>query len=570
MSPDTTPPPPEVDPAPRVAPDPPSARTERSRWPGWIWGIPVAAVAIVAWLAFKEISATGPKVTVIFPGAQGISANQTEVDYQGLKVGEVESVRLEKDLLHVRAQIRMSSEMDGHLGPGTMFWISGPNLSNLSSIRSIISGPTIGIEPRPGGTQNQYEGLARPPVISEPVPGRHYVLRAKDPGSVAPGSQIYFRSHDVGTVESVTLTADRTFTIAAFVRSPYEQLVHEGTRFWNAGAVQVSLDAGGPRVQLQSLAALLGGAVDFETPSGLADGPAAAEGTAFTLYTSKDEAEYAPGAQAVSYQVVFGPEAGGLQKGASVRLAGQRVGSVIDSRLVFDRASGALREQVTMGIEPWRIALSGGATWSGTGRGEMDALMRQLIKDGLRAQPGSSIPLVGPSDVELAFVNGAKPATLTAGNPPEIPTAPGGAGLDGIMNAVSGIAGKLDRLPIDQIAGNMRTLTDRLAALSESPKLTRGLDSLQQSLANLEQVSASAKTEVPALLVSLRKVASQADRTVSDARQLISTTAGNGPIGTNTAGLGQTLYELSRAAESMRELADYLTRHPSALIRGRS
>ncbi|MBV9775714.1 MAG: hypothetical protein JO143_01560, partial [Acetobacteraceae bacterium] len=157
-----------------------------------------------------------------------------------------------------------------------------------------------------------------------------------------------------------------------------------------------------------------------------------------------------------------------------------------------------------------------------------------------------------------------------AGNPPEIPTAPGGAGLDGIMNAVSGIAGKLDRLPIDQIAGNMRTLTDRLAALSESPKLTRGLDSLQQSLANLEQVSASAKTEVPALLVSLRKVASQADRTVSDARQLISTTAGNGPIGTNTAGLGQTLYELSRAAESLRELADYLTRHPSSLIRGRS
>jgi paraquat-inducible protein B len=167
-------------------------------------------------------------------------------------------------------------------------------------------------------------------------------------------------------------------------------------------------------------------------------------------------------------------------------------------------------------------------------------------------------------------VNGARPAALVPGNPPEIPAAPGGAGLDGIMTAVSGIAGKLDRLPIDQIADNIRTLTDRLAALSESPKLTRSLDNLQQSLANLDQVSNSAKIEVPALLASLRKVASQADRTVGDARQLISTTAGNGPIGTNSAGLSQTLYELNRAAQSVRELADYLTRHPSSLIRGRS
>ena len=35
------------------------------------------------------------------------------------------------------------------------------------------------------------------------------------------------------------------------------------------------------------------------------------------------------------------------------------------------------------------------------------------------------------------------------------------------------------------------------------------------------------------------------------------------------AGLGSTLYELNRAARSLRELADYLDRHPEALVRGR-
>ena len=270
MSPDTSPTPPEFDPPPRVAPDPPTARTERSRWPGWIWGIPVAAVAIVAWLAFKQIAATGPLVTVIFQGAEGISAGQTEVDYAGMKVGEVESVQLQKDLQHVRVHIRLDSEMDGHIGPGTLFWIRGPSLSDLASIRSVIAGPTIGMEPRPGGKQDEYKGLTEPPVIPEMVPGRHYVLQATDPGNVSRGSQVYFRNLGVGKVEKVKLNSDRTFSIELFIRSPYEQLVHDGTRFWNAGAAQVSLTGTGPRVQLQSVPALLGGAVAFDTPPGAA------------------------------------------------------------------------------------------------------------------------------------------------------------------------------------------------------------------------------------------------------------------------------------------------------------
>ena len=37
-----------------------------------------------------------------------------------------------------------------------------------------------------------------------------------------------------------------------------------------------------------------------------------------------------------------------------------------------------------------------------------------------------------------------------------------------------------------------------------------------------------------------------------------------------TEGLGNTLYELTRAARSVRELADYLDRHPEALLHGRN
>jgi paraquat-inducible protein B len=565
-------PPPESEPdqpQPRVEPEPPSAKAEKSRWPGWIWGIPIAAVLIVAWLAFKQLTSSGPLVTVIFPGAQGISAGQTEVQYEGLKVGQVESVRLEKDLRHVRADIRMQPEMEKHIGPGTEFWINGPSLTDLSSIRSVISGPTIGMQPRPGAKQEQYQGLAEPPVIPEPVPGQHYVLHAGRLGSASRGSQLYFHDMAVGTVESTKLNPDRTFDLQVFVRSPYDRFVHDGTRFWNAGAVQVSLQSAGPRIQLQSLPALLQGAIDFETPSGVKEGPAAREGHAFQLYDSKTAAEFAPGSQAVLYRAVLGPDAGSLEPNAAVKLAGQQVGTVQSAQLQYDPDSGTLREEVTLAIQPSRIALPAGASWPASGRTEMDAAMRRLIAQGLRAQAGSSIPLVGPKDVELIFVQQAKPATLLAGDPPQIPSAPGGSGLDGIMTAVSGIAGKLQGLPLDQIADNIRTITARLATLSQSPELTRSLQSLNRTLANAEQVTASAKADVPAVLAALRNVATQAERTVASANRLISTTAGNGPIGTNSAGLSQTLYQLSRAAESVRELTDYLNRHPSALIRGR-
>ncbi len=569
---DITPPEHEPDPgptSPRVAPELPRAREQRSRWPGWIWAVPIAAVAIVLWLVFKQIAANGPEVTVIFPQAGGISASNTTVEFQGVKVGEVETVKFENGLRNVKVTIRMSHEMEGHLGPGTKFWIAGPSLNDLGSIKAIISGPSIGIAPTPGKKQKQYAGLMEPPVVEEAIPGRHYVLHAAQLGSVSRGSAIYFHDLNVGSVEERKLQPDQTFDISIFVKAPYDNLVHDGTRFWNAGAAQVSMQGSGPRLQLQSISSLIQGAIDFETPSGAQAGPQAPDGHAFKLYETKDEARFAPGTNAVLYRIVFGADAGGLSDGAPVKLAGEQIGSVQHSVLQYDPHSGQLEQQVTIAIEPSRIALAGSASWPADPTTEMNTIMERLIAQGLRAQLGSSIPMVGPQNVDLAFVHDAPAATLIAGKPPEIPTTPGGSGLQGIMTAVNTVANKIDGVPIDQIADNIRTATGRLAQLSKSPQLTQSLDDLNRSLANVKQLTASADTQLPTLISELRRVAREAQGAVGQARQLISSTAGGGPLGVNSAGLTQTLYEVNRAAESIRELADYLTRHPSALIRGR-
>src|SRR6185312_3739829 len=98
----------------------------------------------------------------------------------------------------------------------------------------------------------------------------------------------------------------------------------------------------------------------------------------------------------------------------------------------------------------------------------MDDFMRKLIAQGMRARIGSTIPLVGGKTVELAFVSGPDPASLGSGDPPELPTGPE-SGIDGVLAAVNGVAAKINAIPLDQIAQNIHAVTQRLAALSESP-----------------------------------------------------------------------------------------------------
>ncbi|HUB47346.1 MAG TPA: MlaD family protein [Acetobacteraceae bacterium] len=547
----------------------PHAIEHHSRWPGWIWAVPIAAAAIVGYLAFQQFAERGPEVTVIFPTGDGIKAGTTKVQFEGIAVGEVEAVRFEKDMRHVDAVLRLHRDLEGHLGKGTRFWIAGkPNISDLSSLKSVIAGPHIGMQPMPGLRQDHYDGLAEQPPDADHTHVTHFVLRSDKLGTISRGSPIYYRDLKVGVVARSQLESDgRHFRIDAFIDAPFDRLVHADTRFWDASAVQVAMAGSGPRLQFQSVPALLEGAVDFETPEGPVAGPQAQPNTIFKLYSSRGAAEQAPDDRAVTYRVVFhAEEAGALDAGASVELDAKRIGSVTQSQLKYDPGSGTLNDLVTLAVEPSSIALAG-ATWAANARPQMDAMLRRLIQQGLRARLGSSIPLVGGKVVELAFLPNATPATLGSGAVPEIPTGPA-SGLGGIMASLNAVVAKLDAMPLDQIGDNVHDVTQRLAALSKSPQTQQSLAHLDEALANLKEVTRDARTQVGPLLTDLRHVAVEAQTTVASLQELVSRNdlAASTP---GTAGLGGTLYELSRAARSLRELADYLDQHPEALIRGK-
>ncbi len=126
----------------------------------------------------------------------------------------------------------------------------------------------------------------------------------------------------------------------------------------------------------------------------------------------------------------------------------------------------------------------------------------------------------------------------------------------------------LNKIPFGAIGRNLRTASQHLAKLTSSPALTKSLNNLNRSMANIEKVTKQARDQVGPILTELHKAVDQAQKTVEAAKSVLGGARYQNRA--NTEGLPETLYELGRAAKSLRELANYLDRHPEALIRGRN
>ena len=540
-----------------------------TRWPGWIWTVPIAAVAIVGWLGIRALLAGGRSVIVIFPGVADISADNTKVTFNGMAVGEVTSVAVEKDLRHMRVGLSLHADMAGHLGPGTRFWLEGtePSLTDLSDLKSIVSGPSIGIDPQPGRAHGPFHALAAPPAAHFGMVGTSFMLRAARLGSVQRRTPIFYRGQQVGRVGRIAmLPGGEGFTISAFIEAPYDALVHDGTRFWNAGAIRLAGGGGAAGVQFQSVSALFAGAIDFATQGGTAAGGRAAADHGFTLYADEDAAESAPAPDSVRYRVVFRNPTATLKAGAPVTLAGRLVGDVEQARLAYDPAEGELLLQATIAVDPGKVQRTAG-NW-GAGRAQMDAMLQHLIGHGLRAQLQTSPPLIGGGVVALAMVGGDAGTTLGAGDPPLIPAASGG-GAGGLLASAQDVVGRINAMPLGQIAEEMHQVTAHLAALTASPHLADTLRQIDEATAALDRVAASAQHEMPATLAEVRHAVAEASRALRDTTSVLARSSAGGPSGPESADLPHTLYEVARAARALREFADYLDRNPQALLTGR-
>ena len=72
-----------------------------------VWIVPLLAVLIGVWLAWRAYSQTGPAFTIVFATAEGIEAGKTKIKYKSVDVGVVEAINLAPDRSRIVVRARM-------------------------------------------------------------------------------------------------------------------------------------------------------------------------------------------------------------------------------------------------------------------------------------------------------------------------------------------------------------------------------------------------------------------------------------------------------------------------------
>jgi paraquat-inducible protein B len=297
------------------------------------------------------------------------------------------------------------------------------------------------------------------------------------------------------------------------------------------------------------------------------------------------------------YICMFEGSLNGLKVGAAVKARGVQIGTVKEISLRLHQGQGELK-QISIARQPMPVIieiderefLSRGGMSSRFSQGALDA----LIKHGLRAQLGMESLLTGILYIDLDFHRHA-PLNLyiEPGSGPyqEIPTIP--TQLEQIReDATKALAkiGEIDfkqlgdaitqaGLAVKELAGDpeLRHALASINLLVSDPDLRKAVRQLDDALVNVNRAVISVKAtidrtgnRIDPLIASFQKSSNdlqaalqQARSTLASAQLLLS------PGSPMTHKVDMTLEELSEASRSIHDLADYLQRNPSALIRGK-
>jgi paraquat-inducible protein B len=547
------------------------ARVDRRSRFSLIWLIPIITALIGGWLAWDTLSKRGPTITISFESGEGLQAGQSRVKHKDVALGLVTGVALSPDATHVLVTVQMNREADRFLTEGAKFWVVTPRLfaGSISGLDTLISGAYIELLPSdtPGqATAREFVGLENPPVLTSNEPGRTFLLHADRIGSVNLGSPVFYRGLSVGTVLGWDLgDMAKHVTIHAFVRHPFDDYVHEQSRFWNASGVSVKLGAQGVQVELESIKALLLGGIAFETPTDALQSPVSAVNSEFHLYADQEAANNAAYQRRIPLVGYFPGSVGGLTAGSPVTFHGLRIGEVIGISLEWDPKTDLVQTPVRFEVEPDRFAHSEAAQK----RGPM-ANARWLVQHGMRAQIQSANLLTGQSEVSLDFFPDAAPAEITmTGDALVVPTV-GGQFAD-LSRSVNELLSRLNQIPFDQIGQSLKALLAGANALTSGPETRQAIQSLSATMTATEDLVKRLDAGASPALHRLPEIASSLQAMLANTNKLVaSADAGYGDNSKFHRDLDRVMVQLNDMVQSLRVLADLLTRHPEALVRGRT
>lgn len=538
----------------------------------WIWLMPLAALALVGYLVYSLVAEHGPTITITFENADGLTEEQTEVRYKAVTLGRVKNIELSDDLSHVIVTARMSGRAEAFLTEETRFWVVRPRLGGglrafQAGLETLVSGAYIAIDPgsREAARRQEFEGLEEPPSVRSDEPGKVYYLQAESLGGLSSGAPIFCRDVEVGRVLGYDLEKSLSdVRIRIFVREPYDDWVVPETRFWNGSGLHVGTGSDGLEIGIQSAQSLFSGSIQFQSPPGSAGRPASAPESTFHLYPSRAMADVDMYSRSIPYVSYFQSSIRGLTEGSEVHMFGRRLGAVTSVELVSDPRpghEGSMAVRVAYVLQPerglrerdWPVLEARG--------------MRALVQDHLRVVLETNSFLTGQKVLSLRYVPGAAPEPVASeSNALVLPSVT--QGLDELTTAAGDIASSLQSIPFGEIGQNLNRTLASVERVAGGPELESAIVSLDATFKEVHSLVQRAEAGLGPALQRLPAISERLEHAVEQADAVFGRN-GYGSNSTTQRNLERMMDQIGEAARSIRLLADFLNRHPEAVLSGR-
>lgn len=508
-----------------------------------IWFIPVLALALGVWMVVQAKLSEGPKITIQFDTADGITAEKTKIRYLNVEAGMVTDVKLTEDKQSVLVSVELVPQAAELLRENTQFWVVRARVGagSVSGLGTLLGGAYIELSPGEGALGKlHYVGLETPPQSPVGAPGVKVKLYADKAGSVSTGDAVLYNGYNVGVVEAMSFDETKGMVrYDLFVDAPFNRLVTDTVRFWNISGFQMKASASGIEVQTGSMDTIMFGGVSFGVPEGAQAGTPVRDGTEFELYDNFAAIQEEPYVHGVDYVMAFEQSLRGLLPGAPVEYRGIEVGRVkriMIDEMLEDKEAVNVPIPVLVTVEPGRF----GMTDSKESVDRMKGNMHRSVERGLRGTLQTGNLITGSLYISVDYRSDIEPAEVgDYKGYPMIPTV--STGLKKIEEQVSSLLEKLNDLPLE---GTLEMIDDTMLAL------TNTLNSINAI------VSDSGTQEIPA----------EVSKTLAEIRKVLGGLSSDSPLYQDAqAGLSKlydVLYNLDQLSHTVKEQPNSLLFNP--------
>ncbi len=303
---------------------------------GSVWLVPIIAAMIGIALLINNISNRGPEIKLMAKTASGLSAGKTEIKYLSVAIGKITDIEIAPDGRGVVLTAQLSKGSENYLGDGTKFWVVRTRIDTqgVSGLDTLLSGAYIQLSPvyTQDAFKKSFELLDEEIYVDNQDKGSYFKLSDTTQKPIGVGEPVSYRGKDVGVVTSADFSVEeRKMNYNIFVRSPYDVLVTENTKFWVSSALDIDFGPQGLNVNVSSMKNFVKGGITFDVPKNTSIGEPARAGSNFKLYAKYKDTTVVSYPEYVDIMLLFDELPRGVQEETAVLFRGIQIGEVVEA-----------------------------------------------------------------------------------------------------------------------------------------------------------------------------------------------------------------------------------------------